>query len=242
MKTLLITDSHGIDPSALIENSVKFDGIEKLAVLGDLDTPPILRVIQEQVAKHKLRFIYTPGNHEYHYVKRYGISGNQMIKSAGDYAHEWENAAREKQFVLNAIASKTGNMGLVVRKKEIAYAHASLVDLDRLDPDVPDFVWGRLLSNSNKRFLNFLERIASDSRLFFRGHDHLCSLAISYENRVAKPTFSVRGKYKIDLEKARTIASLGAFYDGEYAIYDNQKAELDFKSWSFKENKPVDVL
>ena len=162
-----------------------------------------------------------------------------MSQSASDYLAEWDGFPKERQFVLDAIEGKIPDTGLIVSDNEIVYAHASLADIGRVDSNVPDFVWGRLLYHLGKLSKSFDEMgNLNDFRLFFRGHDHLNAITVQKGNIIQETEFGYWGKRKIDIENTRTIVSVGAFYEGEFALYDNETQEVDFKCWNFTENKP----
>jgi len=263
MKTLLLTDLHGKDPSRLIRGVAEKEGIEALAVLGDLDTPEVLQWIQESVNQYNLRFVYTPGNHEYNFVRNMGLSSTDMVtdikvlrdgklrpafhtKSATEYFSEWDAAPEQKQFVLDSskrMRVDFPNLGLIVADHEIVYAHASLVDMDRIEKDAPDIMWGRLLRNKEKLKANFKAMgEINDFRLFFRGHDHIHSVRHSVDGDYVRYFDEIIGKYKINLEDTRSIVTVGAFVDGRYAIYDSEAQEIDFRRFKVKDRSKLQVF
>ncbi len=263
MKTLLITDMHGKDPSRLIRRVVEKEGIERLVVLGDLDTPEVLKSIRDSVKSLGLDFIYTVGNHEYNFVRHWGLSSTNMVKdikvprngklenalhtkSADEYFSEWDDETEQKDFVLIASINRgmdSKRYGLIVPKKEIVYAHASLVDTDRTEKDSPDIIWGRLLKNNKKLTENFkaMEEI-DDFRLFFRGHDHVPSVRCSADGKYIRYFDELSGKYKLNLEDMRSIVTVGAFIEGKYAIYDSEKQEIDFRRFKVKDRSKLQVF
>lgn len=241
MKTLLFTDSHGRDPTELIDWAVKAEGIEKLVSLGDLDTPDVLRKFLQKATQHNLSYRLAIGNHDYHYVvKHWGTGSHEEARySASDAISDWDMSPIEKQFILNANEGKNPYAGLIVPDNEIVYAHASLQDVPSDEVSgVTDIVWGYLFKSAAKIDANFEEMARRDDfRLFFRGHDHQNNL-FTPEGNFTGDYFGYWGKYKIDIENARTIVTVGAFLDGKFALYDSKTQEVDFKLWNFEQNKP----
>ena len=156
MKNLVITDMHGDNPQGVIEYHLA-RGVEKLVCLGDYDTPTVLRAIRNL----PIPKIMIVGNHEYHYVHEYGLDQTgYMGMDAGGYVELWTRNPIEKEFIREAIRHPTHETGVLVSNKvhnrNIAYVHASLLESDTEDPDVPGFVWGRMKkADSIKR--NFAE-------------------------------------------------------------------------------------
>lgn len=241
MRTLIFTDSHGRDPSNLIGWAVKTEGIEKLVSLGDLDTPDVLRKFLQKAAQYNLPYRLAIGNHEYHYVvKHRGTSSHEEAKySSDDAITDWDMSPKEKQFVLDATQGKNPHAGLIVPDREIVYAHASLRDIPSEEvPEVTEIVWGYLFRSAAKIDANFEEMARlEDFRLFFRGHDHQSAI-FTQEGNFTRDHFGYWGKHKIDIENARTIVNVGAFLDGEFALYDSTTQEVEFENWNFEKNEP----
>lgn len=230
MKTLLLADLHGRNPSWLINFFAKEKGIEKLAVLGDIDAPDILQKVRQVSAQNNLRLIYTPGNHEYHAVNREkGLYERTVLES---YAKKWDSFPEEKQFVKDASKTNASDKSLIVADKEIVYAHASLVDGPSVqNPHVSDIVWGRLQFSDDLLALNFKKmRELDDFRLFFRGHEHAPAI-YTYDASTTKKLDNFTGKFSLDLDNSIAIATVGAFCDGRYAVYDSENQEIDFRHW-----------
>jgi predicted phosphodiesterase len=219
MKTLLLADLHGRNPSWLINFFAKEKGIEKLAVLGDIDAPDILQKVRQVSAQNNLRLIYTPGNHEYHAVNlEKGLYGRSILRY---YTRMWDSFSEEKQFVKDASKINTSDKSLIVADNEIVYAHASLVDGPSIqNPHVSDVVWGRLQLSNDLLRLNFEKmRELNDFRLFFRGHEHAPAI-YTYDANTTRKLDNFTGKFSLDLDNSIAIAKVGAFCDGRYAVYD----------------------
>lgn len=263
MKTLLLTDMHGRDPARLIRRVVEKEGIEKLAVLGDLDTPKVLKSIRDSVKYWGLDFIYAVGNHEYSFVRHTGLSDDEnmvkdikvpdngklkkalFVKSAGEYFDEWDAAPAEKDFVLNVSINRgldSKKCGLIVSEKEIVYAHASLVEANPANPFYPDFIWARLLKEKEKIKRNFEAMdYLGDFRIFFRGHDHIPSVRSSSDGQSIRYFDGIKGKHQLDFEKARAIVTVGAFIAGHYAVYDSESHEIDFRKLRVEDRTKMKV-
>jgi len=240
MKTLLFTDSHGRDPSNLIDWAVNTEGIEKLVSLGDLDTPSVLRAFLKKATQHNLPYRLTIGNHDYHYaVLHWGTGSHDLHYGSDDAITDWDLSLKEKQFIIDANEGKNSCAGLIVPDREIVYAHASLRDVPSEEvPEVTEIVWGYLFRSAAKIDANFEEMARRDDfRLFFRGHDHQSAI-FTQEGNFTRDYFGYWGKHKIDIENARTIVNVGAFLDGEFALYDSTTQEVEFKNWNFEKNEP----
>jgi predicted phosphodiesterase len=227
MKTLILADCHEKDPSELITSFTQERGIEKLALLGDIETPDILRKIISTVEKNKLRFIYTPGNHEYSFVHK--EKGFVLRDQFLFYTRLWEEAPKEKQFVIEASKDNNLDKSFIVRDENIVYAHSSLVHGPSLDnPHVSDVMCGRIHGSEKLLEANFKKMTElGNFKLFFRGHDHLpviCKNDSKINNKIDHPV----GKYTLDLEKNRTIVTVGAFCYGRYVAYNSQTKEVEF--------------
>ena len=233
---------HGDDPRAVIEHHLA-NGVEKLVCLGDYDTPQVLKTIR----KLKIPKILIVGNHDFHYVKRYGLTSRDMKMDAGGYADLWNEHPAEKEFVQKAIAQPNQNAGILVsekvRKRMLAYVHGSLLGNDTEDPDVPGFVWGRM-RNADKIVANFTEMDRLGFEILFRGHDHVSAVFTRAKSDKENPYIMERDGYMHDrvLLKASGlhIVSVGAFYHGEYAVFDDKKMEVRFHRdvYQFKRQGP----
>jgi predicted phosphodiesterase len=242
MKTLIFTDSHGRakDVSNLIDWAVKNEGIGKLVSLGDLDTSSVLRAFLQKATQHNLSYRLAIGNHDYHYVVLHrGTSSYEKAKhSESKVITDWDMSPKEKQFILDANEGKNSCAGLIVPDREVVYAHASLRNIPSEEvPEVTEIVWGYLFRSAAKREANFKEMARRDDfRLFFRGHDHQSAI-FTQEGNFTRDYFGYWGKHKIDIENMRTIVNVGAFIDGEFALYDSTTKEVEFKNWNFEKKK-----
>lgn len=229
MKTIFISDMHGQSPAFIVQREMKESGIEKAVFLGDYDTPEVLR----EIRKLRLKKVFVVGNHDYHYMFGYGVSSDMMQASADDYAQLWKRNPRERDFILNAIKRWTKSSGVIVEDKfngeKAVYAHASLVDIDSCDRDVPDYVWNRIIRSNESMLLNFLRMKEKNYRFFFRGHDHYNVVFSSYDGNLGGSLSSSADRQILETEK-RHIISVGSFYYGDYALFDDRTGELEFRN------------
>jgi hypothetical protein len=258
MKTLILSDLHGKDPSKVIGHYTKQGEIDTLAVLGDVDTPKVLRKILDETKRNNLRLIYTPGNHEYCYMFHYGLWSPEMVKTKvcnhrrtgflpflhkqrglteiinkldEEYFFEWDSAPQEKQIVLDAIAGTTKDNGLIVREGEVAYAHATLLDHpSKYASCIPDSVLGRILYSEETRTSNLERMRKSGINLLFRGHDHTPRIQIHKGDTLREITEEV-AREKLDLKNSQTVVTVGAFYNGNYAVYNPEIQKINLHWW-----------
>lgn len=238
MKTLLLADLHTEKASKLVHAIAREEDIGTLAFLGDVDTPEVLKNLINSARQNNLRLIYTPGNHEYHFANcEKGIIGWQP------YARIWKDFPKEKQFVKDASKINASDKSLIVADNEIVYAHASLVDGPSItNPQVSDIMWGRLQTSNDLLALNFKKmKELDDFRLFFRGHDH-ASAIYTYDANTVKKLDDFRGKFSLDLENSIVIATIGAFFQGQYAIYDSEKQKIDFRRFKVKDKSKLEIV
>ncbi len=222
---------HGEDPSGLVEKEEKVSGINKAVFLGDYDTPDILRNLRN--LKIKKKFII--GNHDLHYVYGLGIIGSTMKYSWEEYASLWNRNPKEKDFIEKAIIKTRRNSGLILEDKlesgeKIVYCHGGIVDSGSPDSDAPGYVWQRMYSKENA-LMNFLRMREKDYWTIFRGHDH-SSFVIDFKEKLKK--IEKCFKNKITLAKNNLhIVNVGAFFNGDYALFDEDARILKFKNTGY---------
>lgn len=232
MKTLLLADVHGEDPSNLISIYFQTEKIGRVGFVGDVDLPSTLKKIFETTQSINIPIIYSVGNHEFCHVNGL-IVPSSLLKESIDYPKLWESFPNERQYILDAIAGKTNNTGLIVRDPDdarVVYTHASLLDIDTRVRDVPDLLETRLTVDYPSEIeANFKEMQQKGLRLFFRGHDHPRALFTRDKNGKTKEKYFPYGKYKLDLENSFSIVTVGAYYRGMHSIYDDETQEIDFR-------------
>lgn len=232
MKSLIITDMHGKDPIGLVEYHVA-KGVERLVCLGDYDIPQVL----EKIRKLNMPKILLVGNHDYHHVTYRDIKSKLMRLSREEYEDLWDDYPAEKDFIKEAIAKNTQDAGIIVTgkagKRNLVYVHASLLDWDAEETGLPH-IWGRFVDES-KIVENFRAMQKQNYDIMFKGHDHVSRVLTraktdTQENPVVLErgvSFEPNPKVLLGINSLH-IVSVGAFYQGEYAIFDDKKAEVTF--------------
>ncbi len=236
MKTLLISDMHGKSPSEFIEKQIKEDGIHQLACLGDYDTPQVL----QEILGINIPKIILVGNHEWHYVHKYPLKGSHMNHNLEEYQKMWSGGKypKEREFIQTAIRQIKRNRksGTILEDKvagrKVAFAHASLVNLQTTHSRADDCVWARMEDPLNA-FLNFNEMGEKNYWIFFRGHDHkhnVLSIATKNKRYEVEKNDGIPLNGILPLDEDRSyIATIGAFMQGKYAILDSTKKTLEFR-------------
>lgn len=242
MKYLIITDLHGNDPASLIAKEIRQNNIERVVCLGDYDDPSVFRTFRNLPIKKKLVI----GNHDYHYVKCYGLTSSTMDdagRDAFDYFLWWNRKeyAQENKDMLEAINGKKKHIGIKLsektsdKKRKLAYVHASLLDLERTNPNVPGNVWFRIFDNPARTIEQFEEMKKMNYWILFRGHDPGYRVFTLGQDKKGKKIEESDVEYRCDelimLEKdKRHIVSLDAYYYGNYALFDDKSGELTIKN------------
>jgi predicted phosphodiesterase len=228
MKTLIIADMHGKNPAGLVKQEQKESWIDDAVFLGDYDTPGVLR----ELRKLRIPKKFIVGNHDLHYVYELEIGGPTMSLSWEEYSKLWDKNPKEKDFIEDSIVGRKKNAGLILEDrletgKTICYCHGGIVDSGSPESDAPGYVWQRMYSDDNL-MMNFLKMIEKNYWVLFRGHDH-CSTVSSLRKKPAK--LYTRLGEKIKLEKSRLhIATVGAFFNGDYALFDSKTGILEYKN------------
>lgn len=225
MKIMLMTDMHGENPREAIDREQKDTKLDKIVFLGDYDTPEVVRDLRK--IKTKKNFVV--GNHELHYIFGLEIRGTLMKGSWKDYVALWKRNPREYGFMEDLMIYGNGFIleDILEDKRKIAYCHGGIVDSDSPDSDAPGYVWQRMYSEENL-VANFAKMIEKKYCVLFRGHDH-CSAVASLDKKTGKVTTPVGERVKLAKNK-RHIVSVGAFYHGDYALFDSQTRYVDFKN------------
>jgi hypothetical protein len=232
MKTLLLADLHSEDPSNLIQVYSQREKIGRVGLLGDVDSPIVMRNILETTKKINLPLIHSIGNHDFCHVNGLEVFSPLMDEDL-DYSQLWKFHQIQRQYVLDAIDGQIPDSGLIIPDpidNRLVYAHASLVNMNVRETQVPSLLYTRLtLECDVEKEANFQEMQQKNFRLFFRGHDHNRALLVRDKNGKTKEYYFPYGKHKIDLENSFTIATIGAYRRGMHAIYDSETCELDFR-------------
>lgn len=216
-----MSDFHGRDPTEEIAK-LNLEGIERIAFLGDYDSPELFRKIKRLPGEK----IILAGNHDYEFANGRTFNTPRLPQPPDFYIEIWNMYPEDKREII-------ARPKIIVEKskgKKIIYVHGALVDSD-LDPDVNPLIAGRIDSTSKKRD-NFEKMKQQDYWILFRGHDHLQNV-ISIPNK-GNPQKAIIQEYenlkRIDLEETkRYIITVGCFADGFYSIFDNRARILEIR-------------
>jgi predicted phosphodiesterase len=244
MKTLITADWHYANPITFLKEKIKKEKIDRLAFLGDCSRPDILeKFIEMNIPKicllgnHDHPFAYSLKNGMLHKsVDCLGISDEEIDKRA----KIWRTNDTLRNYARKFIAKKDGEVNFGYSEKigndKIHYVHGLLYY--PFDNRLSEQLWGFLLNNRgsvNDNILkqNLLEMINQDYRILFIGHTHRKEV-YSVETKV-NPMISpiwYQGNPNLkeqDLKleyNRRYIISVGAFCDGDYGIFDDERREV----------------
>lgn len=247
VRIILISDMHGDDPTGRIAIEQKDNGIERVACLGDYDTPQVLRAVR----KLRIPKVLTIGNHDIAYVNKIKTPPFIAYNTAGEYFQAWKNHRVEKELIINAfvknIETKLEKIGRVVEDnidgRKIVYAHASIVDGNAYDPAWKRQVEERLTFECDSERQDAFEKMAEqDYWIFFRGHDHGPQI-LSQAKDAKKNGNMIVGEDAEDTVKLRKdrryIINPGAFVNLHmspscWAIFDSEASTITFKDlWHY---------
>jgi len=227
MKTLLIADTHGKNPSNFIRQMID-KKIEQVVFLGDYDTPKILKRSKEIELRKKI----IVGNHEFHYVYGVELRGNLMESSSNSYVSLWDENPLEKKFILDAILGKITYAGLTLEEEiedgsKIAYCHGGIVSKNSSRTEIVESIWQRAKCPEDIE-INFKKMKEKNYSILFRGHDHehFTIFLNGLSSLIGK---SIENKIKL-LNGNRYIVSVGSFYYGDYAIFDSKSREIEYRN------------
>ncbi len=240
---MFISDMHGASPVVDIQNEIASGGIEKLVCLGDYDTPEILRELLRLDIPKKL----VVGNHDYGYVKNTEVKSIEMGKKTfKDYVALWDQQEFlfERNFIASASDEKdlSRNAGLILNDvlcgEKVSYAHCGFIDVVNPFSEFPECLRTRMhwVRDSEKNIVANFERMQEDDTwILFRGHEHTPLVFSIYRNFPAEctniddsATFRVHGGIILN-PKQNYIISVGAFIEGQYAIFDTDNRKLEFR-------------
>lgn len=226
MKNLIFSDSHGRSIKPLL-TLAKEEGIERVIGLGDYDTPQVLR----ELIATDLDKIIVIGNHDYSYVKGLPVESELMKGSFKNYMLQWFNTP-EQQFILEAVKKPNKTRGLIVTrtigKKKIAFSHSSLTKAEDWERGFPLCMLEKVTSKASAKH-EFRLMGNRGVQILFRGHDHYSGVyTLNSETKEVTERFF---QPKISLEtNSRHIVCVGAYYHGEYCLFDDKTNELEFIS------------
>jgi predicted phosphodiesterase len=221
MKTFIASDFHGKSPADLVRR-LQNEEIERAVFLGDYDEPSVLREIQDlDIGK-----IILMGNHDYDFSRGSEVYSPKLTRPLEEYFKIWGNTDGGR-FARNCPTK--------VVQGDIVYLHGSLYDpYGYGDAEV----WGRILyddlgfTRERRVICNFREMKKSGYNMMFRGHDHYpIVFSTNRENYSEKIDEIVSSIDNVILNKGDMhIINLGAFVEGEYAVFDDENLEFEFRN------------
>jgi predicted phosphodiesterase len=241
MKIALMSDFHGVSPIEKAKSLIEEEDIGRIVFMGDYDEPSILKEIIES-PPHGLKKIILVGNHDVDFSFRKNVYSPNLDYSQEKYFELWGDNpegdfVRETSEVFNGIMH---GVRVVHRfDQNYVYVHGALVG-DPLYPNDPPEIWGRLIDDGSSGFTagrrlicNFNEMAKNNYDVMFRGHDHF-SQAFSVPKEDSIHSLSAMISFRdngILEEGGRHIVSVGAFFERNYAIFDDETKELEFKEF-----------
>ena len=248
MKTLIISDLHGENPSEFISQQIK-QGIEKLVALGDYDAPEILEYLLDDLGIPKIILI---GNHDYDLARGIHVESNFLKAPSQHYIALWRNGefSRAREFVLKngkLRDNKDETMGGLIaleklNEKKIVYVHASLPSPDKEGKEkIREMLWRRMVDSETSdsddeatfygHFRNFELMARKNYWLMFRGHGHFSGV-LSQDASDIKGAFKLEEEMSLKLnESKRYIVNIGSFRLGDYAVFDSETMTIEYKKW-----------
>lgn len=238
MKYAIVADLHSVSPEPVLGEG------DRVIALGDYDNPKILEDL--------LRIpdaVICIGNHDHRLVVEYQFP-NIHKEWLGSYflpapktkeyfrlMKRWNNNETARRYVEAEASERNGLVGLKeieLSGKKVACIHSSLIRGESLDR-APCSLWTKM-SNDWVYGENFRQMRAREYWLLLRGHSH-CSSAVSVPDNadLSRESFSMN-RCKMEFDNKFTLdgnrmylLSLGIFRWGEYAVYDSETGEFEFR-------------
>ncbi|MBU2576313.1 MAG: metallophosphoesterase [Nanoarchaeota archaeon] len=236
MKTFIASDFHGRNPVPLVKSLVKDKKIGRAVFLGDYDEPKILRDILDL----KMDKIILIGNHDYDLSLGNEVYSPNLVRPLKEYWDVWGNTL-EGKYIRDNLDNRRGiKKGMkVIRRvgnKRAVYVHGSLMGIR--SEESPSDVWGRILYDNGSGFTrerrvicNFREMKKNNYWTMFRGHDHFPIVFSTNQKNYTEEIKQINSSIdSIVLKKDDiNIASVGAFVEGCYSVFDDKSYLLEFK-------------
>lgn len=219
MKSLIISDLHGIFYSSMIEDAEKF-GIKRLICLGDYDDPQLLRTLRN-IDMDK---IILPGNHDWALCTGYDFH-SQNVEDCEKVAEEWDKFPEERKYILEA----KNTFEERIKEKRVCYLHGALAPDSSMENDVTADLWGRIQDDELKLAENFKRMNRNGYWILFRGHDHYKNVfSIEKNFRIHKDELA-GGLTKVILgENRKYIVTVGTLQWGNYCVFDSEIPSIRF--------------
>ncbi len=237
MKSIIISDLHSVSPVDLVRKVQKEEGIKRAVFHGDYDDPKVLKEILDL----DIDKIVLIGNHDHAHVMEDEINSSRLRHSCEEYWGMWGGSEEMSDFVCDSARMKVGKKrGLRVveriKGKKAVYVHGTIA-VDPLHPHQTPELWGRLVdhdahdnSQVSRLIRNFQEMRKRDYWIMFRGHDHFSGVASLREGYDLKKLVSFNGDNPCKFRgNTRYVVSVGGFYEGKYALFDDKKMTIEFR-------------
>jgi hypothetical protein len=231
VRTLIFSDLHSRDPTDLAEAMLMSREVDKIAFLGDFGNYLLFeRILQFRKDFAGVPMVIIMGNHDYHYANGQRVSSKSSELSPEELVGQWSNSGLKGKILCPTKRIWTGE---TIRDRSLLYSHAGLsgsVDYEGVDPRL----WTRLILpggvfyDENIRS-NFNSMAIQEAHIKFRGHDHYPAV-FSQDIKDPRDSFKVSLDKIVKLEEGhRHIVSVGAFYDGNYTIFDEDSSVVEFR-------------
>lgn len=241
MRTLIISDCHGINPC---KNFNDFKEFNKLVFLGDYDNPKIL----EDILSLEIEKTVLIGNHDYHLALNYSMPEEEKVYLKSDFLPDFEEEKEKynqleeerqkhekaRKFIEDSAKFQLGNRaGLeivqMLNNEKVVFTHGFLL----VDNSRPHYqLGGRLFGKFGAKHDfaiegNFKIMREQNYWILFRGHDHI-PFVLNTDRVIKNSKIALEPTNKVCFKKDKLyIVTSGCFaLNGEYSILDEEKMEL----------------
>jgi predicted phosphodiesterase len=230
MKSVILSDLHGVDPSFELDYLKQVEGIERFVFLGDYDTPKLFRQVLDYPGKNNIVLL---GNHDFDFTHKLEINSPYLEYNSEHYFNQWQKNKKELAEALRMSGVFNGRKRGVrvvekLRGKRIIYSHGALEDPNKTytpEDRAHTSTWGRIV-NPNEISANFSRMQEQNCWVLFRGHDHdfpgIWSIPF---NGSSEQIIDEQGNITLD-ERRRYIVSVGCFRRGNYSLFNSSTLEL----------------
>lgn len=238
MRYVLISDLHSRSPERVLGEG------DRVIALGDYDNPEVLeRLLGIEGA------VVCIGNHDHWLVTewKYSQDYRRGLKKRGlpefgsleylELMESWQKSFRAREYVEREARGQGDVAGLKtcdIAGRRIACVHSSLLR-GECSERMPCSLWTKPI-NDYVIGENFRQMQKMRYWLLLRGHSHMAS-AISVDGNadLGKDRFSMNDckmefgrRFRLN-EDRRYVISVGGFFEGEYAVLDDEALEIEFR-------------
>ncbi|MBC5792698.1 MAG: metallophosphoesterase family protein [Nanohaloarchaea archaeon] len=227
MTVYALGDYHGRSIEGFIENEQPFEG-DLILSTGDFDNVEVIHEILE--LKQDTEFIDVGANHDHAMLERKPITSGTLEAqeySFQELAEELNRDDQARRYLQDLVANPVREFSLGDMSGVLV--HGGL-DGHIQSPRTPENVkklWYRLWDDEDYR-KNFSAMDRNNYDLMVRGHDH------RREHVLSPDTFDLEygtGDKTYDLgQEGFHLITHGSWYEGDYAVIDEQEETLEFKS------------